>query len=106
MFLVRLSELDINNYFKIMEYKDNRNAKKLKPSSANLPSPKISSDKPDKYNAKVIHKIHKKQRILSNDEIKQIVVDYQSGISKTEIARKFKCHECTIRYKLRNAGIE
>ena len=37
---------------------------------------------------------------------KQIITDYKSGMSKTEIARKFGCHECTIRYKLRDAGIE
>lgn len=89
-----------------MEHKNNHSTKKLKPSSANLSPEKTSFDKSDEHNAKVIHKIHKKQKVLSNDEIKQIVIDYQSGMSKTEIARKFNCHECTIRYKLRNAGIK
>ena len=103
---MRLSELDINNYFKIIEYKNNHSTQKLKPSSTNLPSERTSSDKPDNCGAKIIHKIHKKQRILSDDEIHQIVADYQSGMSKTEIARKFNCHECTIRYKLRNAEIK
>lgn len=89
-----------------MEYKNDYKAKELNLSSASLQAKEPIITESDDLNGKVIHVVHKKQKILTDDEIKQIIADYKSGMGKTEIARKFGCNECTVRYKLRNAGIK
>jgi predicted DNA-binding protein YlxM (UPF0122 family) len=103
--MVRLSGVDINNYSKVLEYKINYSSSKpITPNSGYQPEePSINPS--SNQHGKIIHKLHKKQRILTDEDIDQMIVGYKNGLHMNELARKFNCHECTIRYKLRDAGI-
>jgi DNA invertase Pin-like site-specific DNA recombinase len=103
--MVRLSGVDINNYSKVLEYKTNYSSTELITSSTDLQPEELQSDTSNNQHGKIIHKLNRKQRILTDEDIDQIIVGYKSGLRMNELARKFNCHECTIRYKLRAAGI-
>lgn len=103
--MVRLSGLDRNNYSKVLEYKANYSSSKPITPNLDYRSEESAISPSSNQYGKIIHELHKKQRILTSEEIDQIVAGYKSGLRMNELARKFNCHECTIRYKLRDAGI-
>ena len=44
-------------------------------------------------------------RYLSEEEIQEVIIRYQEGVSANKLAEIYGCHKCTIRSALRRNGI-
>ena len=60
----------------------------------------------NKYDETEVRKICQNQKILSDDEIKQIIQGYERGLSTYKLAKQFNCHRYTIANTLKKKGIE
>ena len=106
--LVALSDIDTNNYVKVLEYKyslNHRSEKQILQESNSLSQTKIANNQQDDQ-VKIVNKLTHKQTRLNNEEITQIVDGYKSGLNTNELARKFNCHKVTISNKLKAAGVK
>jgi transposase len=52
-----------------------------------------------------VTKLRSTQKQLSDDEIAEIIVDYQNGMSTYQLAEKFGCHRQTISKSLKKHGV-
>lgn len=50
--------------------------------------------------------VHQTQKRLTPDEVKMLIVDYQSGKTPTELAEKYGCHRITVGKILKRNGVE
>ena len=92
-----LSEINSKNYDIILD--------KVKFAS---PTPVTDSSMPEySDNAYIIKtEIKQQQKHLSNKEISEIVVKYNSGVSTYELAQEYGCHRRTISDNLKKQGIK
>lgn len=102
--LVPLSELDINNYNKVLEFRKALKSKQVKIDSS-APLPKSSLDDRDQ-DSTVVHKLQRQYRRFNQEEIEQIIEGYKKGVTMAELARRFDCHKATIKRRLREAGVK
>ncbi|MCR4753556.1 MAG: hypothetical protein K5837_04030 [Candidatus Saccharibacteria bacterium] len=100
--LVELSQLYSNTFLKITKYKHSLPIDSS--TSVNTTTPKRKTQ--NAYGETEVRKICQNQKILSEDEIKQIVQDYERGLSTYKLAKQFNCHRYTIANTLKKKGIE
>lgn len=100
--MVDLSQLYSNTFRKIVKYK---NELPLGTPTSVKSSISESTSK-NKYGETEVRKISQNQKILSNDEIKQLVQGYEQGLSTYRLAKQFGCHRYTISKALKDNGIE
>ena len=97
-----LSQLYSNAFLKIIKYK---HSLPIDPSASvkiNISERKSKN----KYGETEVRKICQNQKILSDDEIKQIIQGYERGLSTYKLAKQFNCHRYTIANALKKNGIE
>lgn len=106
--MVRLSDTDTNNYDRLLRYKNSLISQDKVQEFPNTISPSDNSALPvkdDDINERVVSQLQKKQKILSKEEIQQLIVDYKSGLTVKQLANKFGCYRITVSRKLKTAGV-
>ena len=99
--LVGLSDIDTNNYAKVLDYKDslNREPSLQKKGTSGKPIQTPNSQE------RIVNKLHQQQKRLSDEEIDQIIAGYKSGQPMLELAMQFGCHRTTISNNLKKHGV-
>ena len=97
-----LSQLYSNTFLKIIKYKHSLTVEPATPVKTNISERKSKN----KYGETEVHQICQNQKILSDDEIKQIIQGYERGLSTYKLAKQFNCHRYTIANALKKNGIE
>ena len=90
-FLVGLSETNSNKYRTLLELK------------ASIDPTAIVS--PPAQDGQVVTELKQHPRYLSEEEIQEVIIRYQEGVSANKLAEIYGCHKCTIRSALRRNGI-
>lgn len=90
-FLVGLSETDLNKYQTLLKLK-----RSIKPAII------VSPPEP---NSQVVTSLKQHQKYLSVQEIQEVIIRYQEGVSANKLAEIYGCHKCTIRSVLKRNGI-
>ena len=90
-FLVGLSEANSNKYRTLLELK------------ASIDPTAIVS--PPAQDGQVVTELKQHPRYLSEEEIQEVIIRYQEGVSANKLAEIYGCHKCTIRSALRRNGI-
>ena len=96
--MVDLSQLYSNTFLKIIKYKHSLPIDSSTPVKTNISERKSKNT----YGETEVRKICQNQKILSEDEIKQIVQGYERGLSTYKLAKQFNCHRYTIADALKN----
>lgn len=96
-----LSDVDTNNYNRLIQYKSSLNKSRQPPENYTSVSSNCNLD----ISEKVVTKLHQEQARLDDSTIKQLVIDYKNGLNMNELARKYNCHRTTISQKLRMSGV-
>lgn len=86
-----LSETDLNKYQTLLKLK-----RSIKPAII------VSPPEP---NSQVVTSLKQHQKYLSVQEIQEVIIRYQEGISANKLAEIYGCHKCTIRSVLKRNGI-
>ena len=97
-----LSQLYSNTFLKIIKYKPSLPIDSSTPVKTNISERKSKNT----YGETEVRKICQNQKILSDDEIKQIIQGYERGLSTYKLAKQFNCHRYTIANALKKKGIE
>ena len=86
-----LSETDLNKYQTLLKLK-----RSIKPAII------VSPPEP---NSQVVTSLKQHQKYLSVQEIQEVIIRYQEGVSANKLAEIYGCHKCTIRSVLKRNGI-
>lgn len=89
--MVGLSETDLNKYQTLLKLK-----RSIKPAII------VSPPEP---NSQVVTSLKQHQKYLSVQEIQEVIIRYQEGVSANKLAEIYGCHKCTIRSVLKRNGI-
>ena len=89
--LVGLSEANSNKFRALLD---------TKPSAT--PTAIVS---PPAQDGQVVTELKQHPRYLSEEEIQEVIIRYQEGVSANKLAEIYGCHKCTIRSALRRNGI-
>lgn len=89
--LVGLSEANSNKFRALLD---------TKPSAT--PTAIVS---PPTQDGQVVTELKQHPRYLSEEEIQEVIIRYQEGVSANKLAEIYGCHKCTIRSALRRNGI-
>ena len=60
---------------------------------------------PPTQDGQVVTELKQHPRYLSEEEIQEVIIRYQEGVSANKLAEIYGCHKCTIRSALRRNGI-
>ena len=91
VFMVGLSEANSNKFRALLD---------TKPSAT--PTAIVS---PPTQDGQVVTELKQHPRYLSEEEIQEVIIRYQEGVSANKLAEIYGCHKCTIRSALRRNGI-
>lgn len=91
LFMVGLSEANSNKFRALLD---------TKPSAT--PTAIVS---PPAQDGQVVTELKQHPRYLSEEEIQEVIIRYQEGVSANKLAEIYGCHKCTIRSALRRNGI-
>ncbi|MHB1314129.1 MAG: helix-turn-helix domain-containing protein [Christensenellales bacterium] len=99
--MVGLSDIDTNNYAKVLDYKKSLSRDPV------LQRKAISGEPIQTPNSqeRIVNKLHQQQKRLSDEEIDCIISGYQNGQTVYELAEQYGCHRMTISNKLKVAGV-
>lgn len=75
-------------------------------SSKSLPSEDTSPAKANEVKERVVNKLVQKQKILSAEEISELVIAYKSGLTVYQLAKQFGCHRTTVSQHLKTQGVK
>ena len=99
-----LSGLDLNNYDGLIRYiKSFVIDADVNDISEEIP---IAYKKVNEYGEIEVTKLTQQQKKLTNDEVLQIVKDYQNGMNTNQLADKYGCHRVNISAQLKKQNIE
>ena len=113
--MVVLSDIDTNNFNKVFKYKNSVNYKiaeaESRESLSQLPesqgaSVQVNNIEPGETQERIVKRLHQPQKILSKEEISELVVGYKSGLTIYQLAKQFGCHRTTVSQHLKAKGIE
>ena len=102
--LVALSGLDLNNYDVLVRY--------IKSFVADVDKDDISEEMPiaykkvNEYGEIEVTKLTQQQKKLTDDEILQVIKDYQNGMNTYQLADKYGCYRVNISAQLKRQNIE
>lgn len=86
-----LSEANSNKYRTLLELK------------ASIGPTAIVS--PPAQDGQVVTELKQRQKFLSENEVQEVIIHYQEGMSANKLAETYGCHKCTIRNILKRNGI-
>lgn len=66
-----------------------------------MPSPSTSVD-----DRPLVRQIHQRQKLLSEDEIEQLIAAYRAGSTVYQLAKQFGCHRTTVSGCLKASGVQ
>ena len=66
----------------------------------------IIAKKVNEFGETEVRRLTQKQKKLTNDEVLQIVKDYQNGMNTNQLADKYGCHRVNISAQLKKHNIE
>lgn len=100
--MVVLSDLDTNYFTRVIKYK---NSVDYVVAEAESQGPSTSAQLPESKE-RIVKRLHQPQKILSEEEISELVVGYKSGLAVYQLAKQFGCHRTTVSQHLKAKGIE
>jgi DNA-binding NarL/FixJ family response regulator len=105
--LVGLSDPNTNNYKRIIQYKNNCNARYGKLQEANCNFNGSERQYPQYEDQSVIKNVIRQYpKRLSEDEIQAVISGYQGGATVYKLAEQFNCNRNTISSHLKRNGIQ
>lgn len=109
--MVGLSELNVNLFDKLANYMNKHDYKADKYegqyfSSKLLPSEDKSLINVNGAKERVVNELVQKQKILSAEEISELVIAYKSGLTAYQLAEQFGCHRTTVSQHLKLQGLK
>lgn len=90
-----LSDPDTNLFERALRYKNNLGHKAIEAEQQN-----------NNAQEKTIKRLTQQQKILSSEEISELVTAYKSGLTVYQLAKQFDCHRTTISRHLQAQGVE
>lgn len=100
--LVALSDLDTNNYLKVLKWKRQTNFNLNTDSTVDVPQPAIIESE---FGDMKVTQIRQSHKHLSDKEIAQIIIEYQSGLTTYQLAEKYATNRHTISNHLKKHGV-
>jgi biotin operon repressor len=101
--MVGLSDIDSNKYHAIAKFKNS--IVQGVNTAAHVKNISLAHRKINEYNETEVVKIIHPQKRLSDDEMVQIIAEYNNGMSTYRLAEKFGCNRQAISHNLKKHGV-
>lgn len=89
-----LSDPDTNLFDRALRYKSKLDYKAIE-----------AEQQDNKTHERTVKRLTQQQKILSTEEISEVVTAYKSGLNIYQLAKQYRCHRTTISYHIKEQGI-
>jgi DNA-binding CsgD family transcriptional regulator len=97
---VVLSDTDTNRFTRVLKYKYSIDYK-IAETESQEPKLQVSES-----NERIVKRLHQPQKILSDEEVSELIIGYKSGLTIYQLAKQFGCHRTTVSQHLKSRGVE